>query len=145
MYTASLYAALASIIHNKHTTLDGQRVMMFSYGSGLASTLFSFKIREGQFPFTLSNITEVMDVQNKLDSRHEFLPEDFVENLKRMETLYGAKDFVSTSQLSLLRPGAFYLTKVDSMYRRFYSRKVISAGDNFEKSKLANGTTHDEL
>lgn len=145
MYTASLYAALASIIHNKHTTLDGQRVLMFSYGSGLASTLFSFKIREGQFPFTLSNITEVMDVQNKLDSRHEFLPEDFVENLKRMETLYGAKDFVSTSQLSLLQPGAFYLTKVDSMYRRFYSRKVISAGDNFEKSKIANGTVHDEL
>jgi len=140
MYTASLYAALASIIHNKHNSLGGQRVLMFSYGSGLASTMFSFRIQEGQFPFTLSNITEVMDIQNKLDSRHEFLPEDFVENLKRMETLYGAKDFISTSEHSLLQPGAFYLTKVDSMYRRFYSRKIRSPSDNFEKQKLANGT-----
>lgn len=49
----------------------GQRVLMFSYGSGLASTMFSFKIRERELPFTVSNITEVMDIQSKLDSRQE--------------------------------------------------------------------------
>ncbi|KAH9321281.1 hypothetical protein KI387_015920, partial [Taxus chinensis] len=71
MYTASLYAALASIIHNKYSTLEGQRVLMFSYGSGLASTMFSLKIREGQHPFILSNIAEAMDLQSKLESQHE--------------------------------------------------------------------------
>lgn len=44
---------------------------MFSYGSGLASTIFSFKIREGQHPFTISNIAEVMDLESKLESRNE--------------------------------------------------------------------------
>ncbi|KAH9299940.1 hypothetical protein KI387_011523 [Taxus chinensis] len=142
MYTASLYAALASIIHNKHGSLKGQRVLMFSYGSGLASTMFSLKIREGQHPFTVSNIAEVMNLQSKLDSRHEFAPEDFVDNLKLMETRYGAKDFVSYSQHDFLRPGTFYLTKVDSMYRRFYAQKLISPNDNCGEPKLANGIKH---
>ncbi|GLJ29332.1 hypothetical protein SUGI_0578460 [Cryptomeria japonica] len=142
MYTASLYAAFASIIHNKHKSLEGQRVLMFSYGSGLASTMFSLKIREGQHPFTIANIAKVMDLQSKLDSRHEFSPEDFVDNLKLMETRYGAKDFVSHSQHKFLRPGTFYLTKVDLMYRRFYAQKLINTNDNCEKEKIANGTFH---
>jgi hydroxymethylglutaryl-CoA synthase len=29
---------------------------MFSYGSGLTSTMFSFKINEGQHPFSLLEI-----------------------------------------------------------------------------------------
>lgn len=49
----------------------GQRVIMFSYGSGLAATMFSLKFQEGQHPFSLSNIASVMDVGNKLESRHE--------------------------------------------------------------------------
>ncbi|KAI7752842.1 hypothetical protein M8C21_000125, partial [Ambrosia artemisiifolia] len=35
MYTTSLYAAFASLIHNKTSSLDGKRVMMFSYGMGV--------------------------------------------------------------------------------------------------------------
>jgi hydroxymethylglutaryl-CoA synthase len=43
---------------------------MFSYGSGLTSTMFSFKINEGQHPFILSNIAGILDVSKKLESRH---------------------------------------------------------------------------
>ncbi|KAG4378935.1 hypothetical protein GLYMA_17G132300v4 [Glycine max] len=71
MYTASLYAAFISLIHNKHSTLDGKRVILFSYGSGLTSTMFSLLLREGQHPFSLSNIDKMMDVAGKLKSRHE--------------------------------------------------------------------------
>lgn len=95
MYTASLYAAFASLIHNKHSTLvfvcsltfsnifydynfnilyhcqDNKRVIMFSYGSGLAATMFSFRLRDGQYPFSLSNIANVMNIAEKLKSRIE--------------------------------------------------------------------------
>ncbi|GFZ08267.1 hydroxymethylglutaryl-CoA synthase [Actinidia rufa] len=71
MYTASLYSAFVSLIHNKHTSLAVQRVVMFSYGSGLSATMFSFQIRKGQHPFSLSNIATVMNVGRKLKSRHE--------------------------------------------------------------------------
>jgi 3-hydroxy-3-methylglutaryl CoA synthase len=43
---------------------------MFSYGSGLTSTMFSFKINEGQHPFSLLNIANVLDVSKKLEARH---------------------------------------------------------------------------
>lgn len=49
----------------------GKRVVMFSYGSGLTATMFSFRIRESQHPFTLSNIVSVMNVSDKLKQRVE--------------------------------------------------------------------------
>ncbi|KAF5205826.1 Hydroxymethylglutaryl-coa synthase [Thalictrum thalictroides] len=123
MYTVSLYAAFASLIHNKHSALDGKRVVMFSYGSGLTSTMFSFQLREGQYPFSLSNIASVMDVTGKLESRQEVTPDSFIQTLQLMEHRYGAKDFVTSKDRSLLAAGTFYLTQVDTMYRRFYARK----------------------
>ncbi|KAL6005545.1 hypothetical protein ACLOJK_006112 [Asimina triloba] len=92
MYTASLYAAFASVLHDKHGTL--------------------------------------------------FPPEKFVETMKLMEHRYGGKDFVTdTKGTSLLAPGTFYLTKVDSMYRRFYAKKdednLSTIG--YENGSLLNG------
>ena len=137
MYTASLYAALASVIYNKHASLSGQRIVMFSYGSGLTSTMFSFKLNEGQHPFSLTNIASVLDVTAKLESRHVTSPEKFIDTLKLMEHRYGAKDFETSKDISLLPPGTFYLTKVDSMYRRFYEKKTDSIVDG--KIKCSNG------
>ncbi|CAN4077830.1 unnamed protein product [Withania somnifera] len=73
-YTASLYAAFASVLHNKHDTL---RVIMFSYGGGSTATMFSLKLNEGQHPFSLSNIASVMDVAERLQKRIEYTPEEF--------------------------------------------------------------------
>uniref|UniRef100_A0A0E0ENL5 Hydroxymethylglutaryl-CoA synthase n=1 Tax=Oryza meridionalis TaxID=40149 RepID=A0A0E0ENL5_9ORYZ len=134
MYTASLYAALASVIYNKHDSLDGQRILMFSYGSGLTSTMFSLRLHDGQHPFSLMNIASVLDVTTKLESRHVTSPEKFIETLKLMEHRYGAKDFETSKDTSLLPPGTFYLTKVDSMYRRFYEKKAAEG-----KIKGCNG------
>ncbi|XP_047337799.1 hydroxymethylglutaryl-CoA synthase [Impatiens glandulifera] len=133
MYTASIYAAFASLIHNKHSSLAGNRVVMFSYGSGLTATMFSFRLSEGHHPFSLSNIANVMNVSEKLKSRHEFPPAKFVETLKLMEQRYGGKDFVTNKDCSLLASGTYYLTEVDSKYRRFYNKKT----DN--SCRVANG------
>ncbi|AQL09921.1 Hydroxymethylglutaryl-CoA synthase [Zea mays] len=123
MYTASLYAALASVVHSRHETLAGQRIVMFSYGSGLTSTMFSFMINEGHHPFSLLNIANILDISKKLKARHVVPPEKFVEALKLMEHRYGARDFVTNQDTSLLSAGTYYLTHVDSKYRRFYDVK----------------------
>jgi hydroxymethylglutaryl-CoA synthase len=133
MYTASLYAAFASLLHNKNTSLAGQRVILFSYGSGLTSSMFSLRLNEGQHPFSLSNIATIMNVSERLKSRHEFPPEKFVETMKLMEHRYGGKDFVTSKDCSLLAAGTYYLTEVDSKYRRFYAKKAIEDGT------IANG------
>ncbi|XP_062027493.1 hydroxymethylglutaryl-CoA synthase [Rosa rugosa] len=134
MYTASLYAAFASLLHNKHASLDGKRVILFSYGSGSTATMFSLQLRAGQHPFSLDKIAAVMNVGEKLKSRHEFAPEKFCEIMKIMEHRYGGKDFVTNKDISLLLPGTFYLTEVDSKYRRFYAQK-----DGLENGVVANG------
>lgn len=59
----------------------------------------------------------------------QFPPEKFVETLKLMEHRYGAKAFVMSKDCSLLASGTYYLTEVDSMYRRFYAKKS-GDGDN---------------
>lgn len=58
----------------------------------------------------------------------QFPPEKFVEIMKVMEHRYGGKDFVTTKDYSLLAPGTYYLTEVDSKYRRFYSKKPTENG-----------------
>ncbi|XP_068649889.1 hydroxymethylglutaryl-CoA synthase-like [Aristolochia californica] len=138
MYTASLYAAFASVLYSKNSTLGRKRLVLFSYGSGLSSTMFSFQLQEGQHPFSLSKIAEVLDVSNKLESRHVLAPADFVENMKLMEHRYGAKGFVTNPDRSLLLPGTYYLTEVDSMYRRFYA-KVASNKDTSGNGLISNG------
>ncbi|KAJ8458019.1 hypothetical protein OPV22_030945 [Ensete ventricosum] len=144
MYTASIYAAFASVIHNKYSTLMGQRIVMFSYGSGLSSTMFSFKLQDGQHPFNLSNIASILNVSEKLEKRHVISPESFVETLKLMEHRYGAKDFETSKDTSLLSTGTFYLVNVDSMYRRYYAKKgaeeaTCAKSFSCKKSSLANG------
>ncbi|WCJ26146.1 Hydroxymethylglutaryl-CoA synthase [Euphorbia peplus] len=137
MYTASIYAAFISLLHNKNTELAGKRVIMFSYGSGLTATMFSLRLNEGQDSFSLSNIATVMNVAGKLKARHEVTPEKFIDTLKLMEHRYGAKDFVTNKDCSLLEPGTYYLTEVDSMYRRFYDIKSVEkTGEN---GFIANG------
>ncbi|VVA89822.1 unnamed protein product [Arabis nemorensis] len=119
MYTASLYAAFASLIHNKHNDLAGNRVVMFSYGSGSTATMFSLRLCENQSLFSLSSIASVMDVGGKLKARHEVRSK-------------GLCDEQRGGILDLLAPGTYYLKEVDSLYRRFYGKK----GDD---GSIANG------
>lgn len=73
---------------------------------------------------------------SRLNDEHLFLqvaPEKFVEIMQLMEHRYGGKDFVTSKDCSLLAPGSFYLTEVDSKYRRFYATKAV------ENGTVANG------
>ena len=70
----------------------------------------------------------------------QFPPEKFVETLKLMEHRYGAKEYVTSKDTSLLVPGTYYLTEVDSMYRRFYAKKpVYDSNIPHQNGSVANG------
>ncbi|BBN09784.1 hydroxymethylglutaryl-CoA synthase [Marchantia polymorpha subsp. ruderalis] len=134
MYCAALYGGLVTLIHNKAESLVGKRLVFFSYGSGLASSMFSFRVRAVESPFSLSAIAEALDITSKLESRIEVTPEKFGKAMHLGETRYGANDYIPTSSIKELRAGTFYLTKVDDKYRRFYSRKP-----SVESSPAMNG------
>ena len=75
MYSASLYGGLASLLSNvKAEKLQGKRVAFFSYGSGLASSLFSLKVVGD-----VSEIVKKIDLHTRLDARRTVPPETYDE------------------------------------------------------------------
>ena len=64
-------------------------------------------------------------------------PKVFVETMHLMETRYGAKDYIPVSSKTTLRPGTYYVTQVDKLYRRSYAR---FSGETKSEKLAVNGT-----
>jgi hydroxymethylglutaryl-CoA synthase len=47
IYAGSLYLALASLLHAEAAALEGQRIGLFSYGSGCAAEFFAGRVAPG--------------------------------------------------------------------------------------------------
>ena len=77
VYTASLYACLASLIDSEGSKLVNKRIGMFSYGSGLASSFFVLRVTRDP-----SEIKQRLDLQNRLAAMKVVPCQDFVEALK---------------------------------------------------------------
>lgn len=78
MYTASVYSGLTALLKNIDSdTLQGKRVGIFSYGSGLASTLFSMTVKGSTKTFA-----EKLNLTERLAGRNIVAPEvyDAVSN-----------------------------------------------------------------
>ena len=82
-YCGSTYAGLLSLITNKAKDLLGNRILLFSYGSGLAATQFSIKV-EG----SVEHIAETSDVTARLAARTKVSPEAYTDILANREANY---------------------------------------------------------
>jgi 3-hydroxy-3-methylglutaryl CoA synthase len=47
----------------------GTRILLFSYGSGLAATLFSVTVRETAGKFSLPRIADLLDIDARFEAR----------------------------------------------------------------------------
>jgi hydroxymethylglutaryl-CoA synthase len=75
MYCGSVYGGLVSLISNvAPKTIRGKRIGIFSYGSGLASSMFSLKVVGDT-----SEMVEKLDLQSRLDARRTVAPEVYDE------------------------------------------------------------------
>lgn len=120
MYTATVYAGLASLLsHVTFSPSEPKRIGLFSYGSGLASSMFSAKIVGD-----VSYIVEKLDLQNRLTSRAELSPQAYDDMCKLREHAHLQKNFKPSGSTETLQPGTYYLTEVDDMFRRFYEVKA---------------------
>lgn len=73
MYTASVYGGLVSLLSNvQFDPSQPKRVAIFSYGSGLASSMFSFKIVGD-----VSTMANNLDLHKRLDSRRTVPPQEY--------------------------------------------------------------------
>lgn len=73
MYCASVWGGLASIIgHVDPEELQGKRIGLFSYGSGLAASFCSFRVNG-----STQNIKDVLSIQKRLSNRRAVPPETY--------------------------------------------------------------------
>lgn len=151
-YTASMYTGLLSLIHNWHkpkpgaqidteAAAKGKNVLMFSYGSGLAATMFSFKIMGNT-----GHIAAAANLEERLEERKFMSPQEFTDVLNDRETKYGKFDWKPSGDTSSLFPGTYYLKEVDAHGRRKYARvpvspfrKTINYGDSAFHSRNIKG------
>ena len=98
---------------------------MFSYGSGLSSTFFSFQIKK-----SVSDIAKILDIPNRLKSRLELEPKYFNEIMRLREETHGKKDYKpvgdNSSEEEAFFPGTYYLDQIDSKWRRSYKRTALT-------------------
>lgn len=119
-YCGSLYLGLASLIFEVGDGLVGKRVLLYSYGSGLAAAFFSFVVKSSVQPFAGR-----LDVRKRVGQRTRISADVFNKTLELREKRHGINNYEPTDSIDNLFPGTYYLTKVDDKYRRFYARKPI--------------------
>ena len=129
-YTASCYTGLISLIDSWREKDEasgvndggmqhlGKNISMFSYGSGLASTLFSFKVG-GDASSTIKHA----NLDERLNARTFCTPEFFTETLEKREKRYNQKGYKPEGNPEeALFPGTYYLAENDEFGRRTYER-----------------------
>ncbi|OIW25913.1 hydroxymethylglutaryl-CoA synthase [Coniochaeta ligniaria NRRL 30616] len=119
MYCASLYSGLCGLLSLIGSQdLQGKRIGMFSYGSGLASSMFSLKVVG-----STEEIRAKLDLLRRLDERRVVAPEVYDEMCQMRECAHQRKNFKPAGSTNGIIKGAYYLREVDDAFRRFYDVK----------------------
>ncbi|KAH8233786.1 hypothetical protein KR026_012450 [Drosophila bipectinata] len=129
MYTPSVYSGLVSLLIGEPAKeLVGKRIGVFSYGSGLAASMYSISVTQDAAAFEkfVSKLDYVLPL---LNSREKVAPEQFSSLMEVREKNNHAAPYTPTGSISALFPGTYYLKDVDALHRRTYERTpTISNG-----------------
>ena len=117
--------------------LAGTRLTAFSYGSGLASTLYALHFSPD--PAHLGRlVANASEVPAMLESRRVVPPAEFEQTLKLRQETHHLAPYKPVGSREALHPGTFFLTEVDDKHRRKYER-VPPKPDKAGLPPLSNG------
>lgn len=122
MYTPSVYCGLVSLmVSSAAADLVGKRIGVFSYGSGLAASMYSMVVTDNidKLNAFLSKLDYVLPL---LQSRQKVAPAEFSETIEVRAKNNHTAPYKPTGSLKALFPGTYYLKEVDELYRRTYER-----------------------
>ena len=143
LYTGSIFGFLLSLLLNlstKKQNLLGSRIFLFSYGSGLASTLLVLDIDNDRYKKIIKNNKDII---SHINERIKISPYLYESILLKKEKLYLKNNYVPQGKIEDLFDGTFYLTKVDNLWRRFYSQKP--SNELFNENKKMIETKKDSI
>jgi hydroxymethylglutaryl-CoA synthase len=116
MYCASLYGALCGLL-SEVEALDGKRIGLFSYGSGLASSFFSLIVKGD-----VSTIRSRLQVKSKLEARSRIEPREYDAIMALREQVHNQKSYSPVGRVAddTHFKGTYVLTGIDDKFRRVY-------------------------
>ncbi|EFA85730.1 3-hydroxy-3-methylglutaryl-coenzyme A synthase 2 [Heterostelium album PN500] len=123
-YAGSVYGGILSLLSNVNS-LVGKRVLVFSYGSGLAATFFSFKgvsTNNPMFPST-ENIGKQSNINQRLTNRIKISPPEFTTLLSYREENCSKLSYTPMDSTLNIAIGNYYLERVDDKLIRHYKIK----------------------
>ncbi|XP_045777160.1 hydroxymethylglutaryl-CoA synthase 1 [Maniola jurtina] len=127
MYTPSLYGGLVSYLVSKSADqLIGKKFALFSYGSGLASTMYSINICNDMSAGSKLEklINSLHESVAMLDKRQSVEPQLFSDLMQVRTENYHTAPYEPSGPINVLFPGTYYLVKIDDQRRRTYDRKL---------------------
>jgi hydroxymethylglutaryl-CoA synthase len=125
MYTPSVYSGLVSLLiaaDGDVSKLNGKHIGVFSYGSGLASTMYSISVTSDA-----AKLQPLLDklsyVKPLLEQRTKTSPEEFTALMETRAENSHRTSYEPSGEVAALFPGTFYLKNVDEMHRRSYEKR----------------------
>lgn len=94
----------------------GKRIVLFSYGSGLAATMFSIRVKG-----SVDDIVKKANILNRLAKRTAVPAEEYISTMKLRESSFNKHTYKPTASTSHLASGTYYLTEVSAQYQRLYT------------------------
>jgi len=123
-YTASMYMSLASLVSERGADLAGSRISAFSYGSGLAASMFSLVPPASAGP-ALAQMADEINLKSVLEARRQLSGEEADSLLaSRLDTKTRGPWTPVTSTAAA--PGVTRLAGIDSEGRRSYQKTPSS-------------------
>ncbi|OAA61181.1 hydroxymethylglutaryl-synthase [Niveomyces insectorum RCEF 264] len=120
MYCGSVWGGLASILAlNDSAALQGKRIGLFSYGSGLAASFCSFRVND-----STENISRVLDIPARLAARRAVPPETYDELCNLRKKAHLQKNYKPEGEVANIASGVYYLEEIDDMFQRKYAIKA---------------------
>lgn len=117
-YCGSVYCSLASLINEiSAKDLLGRRILLFSYGSGLASSLISFKVVKDVTP-----LQKALNLRQRLSERIQVDPAEYTKILEERELSFNKSNVAPLHSTDQMYSGTYYLTQIDDKFRRSYKR-----------------------
>ncbi|XP_032826628.1 hydroxymethylglutaryl-CoA synthase, cytoplasmic-like [Petromyzon marinus] len=143
MYTPSVYGCLASLLaQNCAQALAGSRVGVFSYGSGLAASMYSLRVSSDATPGSSLErlLCSLSDLPARLSARTCVPPQDFASAMKLREETHHLAPYTPQGAEEGLFPGTWFLVHVDDKHRRRYERRALAQDGPLDLSPVASAT-----
>ncbi|RDW72035.1 putative hydroxymethylglutaryl-synthase protein [Coleophoma crateriformis] len=120
MYCASVYGGVVGLLDNiDSAALQGKKIGVFSYGSGLASSLFSLKVVG-----STDAIKKAINLQERLSARRVLSPQEYDDMCNLRKQAHLQKDYKPAGSSETIIKGTYFLESVDDMFRRKYEIKA---------------------